>query len=80
MERGQALAQEALGERLCGAGGGSSLAAQQLPQTWQEQQNFRAGPTPFAPLMAFWYELAQSVRRITLKRAGTSRSRQYSRK
>jgi hypothetical protein len=37
--------------------GPSSLQAQQLPQTWQEQQNFRSGPTPFAPLMAFWYEL-----------------------
>lgn len=36
---------------------GTRLQAQQLPQTWQEQQNFRAGPTPFAPLMAFWYEL-----------------------
>lgn len=36
---------------------GTRLQAQQLPQTWQEQQNFRSGPTPFAPLMAFWYEL-----------------------
>lgn len=32
--------------------------AQQLPQTWQEQQNFRSGPTPFEPLMRFWYELS----------------------
>ena len=31
--------------------------AQELPQTWQEEQNFRSGPTPFEPLMAFWYEL-----------------------
>jgi hypothetical protein len=31
--------------------------AQELPQTWQEQQNFRSGPTPFEPLMEFWYEL-----------------------
>lgn len=31
--------------------------AQQLPQTWQEQQKFRSGPTPFEPLMRFWYEL-----------------------
>lgn len=31
--------------------------AQPLPQTWQEQQNFRAGPTPFEPLMKFWYDL-----------------------
>ena len=33
------------------------LSAQQLPQTWQEEQNFRSGPTPFEPLMEFWYEL-----------------------
>lgn len=32
--------------------------AQQLPQTWQEQQNFRSGPTPFEPLMKFWYDLS----------------------
>ncbi len=31
-------------------------AAQELPETWQEQQNFRSGPTPFDPLMQFWYE------------------------
>lgn len=31
--------------------------AQQLPRTWQEQQNFRSGPTAYEPLMAFWYEL-----------------------
>ncbi len=35
----------------------ATLDAQQLPQTWQEQQSFRAGATPFEPLMAFWYEL-----------------------
>lgn len=33
------------------------LSAQQLPETWQEQENFRSGPTPFEPLMEFWYEL-----------------------
>jgi hypothetical protein len=38
-------------------GGRATLDAQQLPRTWQEQQNFRSGPTPFEPLMAFWYEL-----------------------
>jgi len=27
------------------------------PQTYQEAQNFKAGPTPFEPLMKFWYEL-----------------------
>ena len=35
----------------------TSVDAQQLPQTWQEQENFRSGPTPFEPLMDFWYEL-----------------------
>jgi hypothetical protein len=34
------------------------IAGQQpQPQTWQETQNFRSGPTPFEPLMKFWYEL-----------------------
>ena len=32
-------------------------AAQELPRTWQEQMSFRSGPTPFEPLMAFWYDL-----------------------
>ncbi len=32
-------------------------ASQQMPQTWQEMNNFRAGPTPFEPLMDYWYEL-----------------------
>lgn len=35
----------------------TALTAQALPQTWQEQNAFRAGPTPFEPLMDFWYEL-----------------------
>jgi hypothetical protein len=35
----------------------TEATAQDLPQTWQEQMNFRAGPTPFEPLMEFWYEL-----------------------
>ncbi len=30
---------------------------QAQPQTWQEMQKFRSGPTPFEPLMKFWYEL-----------------------
>jgi hypothetical protein len=29
----------------------------QQPRTWQEEQNFRSGPTPFEPLMKFWYDL-----------------------
>lgn len=35
----------------------TAINAQQLPDTWQEEQNFRSGPTPFEPLMEFWYEL-----------------------
>ena len=35
----------------------SSAVAQELPRTWQEQMNFRSGPTPFEPLMEFWYDL-----------------------
>ena len=35
-----------------------SVEAQELPRTWQEENNYRAGPTPFEPLMDFWYELA----------------------
>jgi hypothetical protein len=41
--------------------------AQQLPQTWQEQQNFRSGPTPFEPLMDFWYELDAMSELVSLK-------------
>jgi len=33
------------------------LRAQELPRTWQEEHDFRAGPTPFGPLMKFWYDL-----------------------
>jgi dipeptidyl-peptidase 4 len=39
------------------AAAGRPFEAQQLPQTWQEQQKLRAGPTPFEPLMKFWYDL-----------------------
>src|SRR5690606_4069778 len=47
------------------------LSAQEWPRTWQEQNNFRAGPTPFEPLMEFWYELARlspevSIRPLTM--------------
>lgn len=47
----------------------SPAAAQQvqLPQTWQEQNNFRAGPTPFVPLMDFWYELARISPEVTIQ-------------
>jgi dipeptidyl-peptidase 4 len=39
----------------------------QLPQTWQEQNNFRAGPTPFVPLMDFWYELARISPEVSIQ-------------
>jgi len=32
-------------------------STQDLPRTWQEEENFCSGPTPFEPLMKFWYEL-----------------------
>ncbi|MDR0788209.1 MAG: DUF2817 domain-containing protein [Gemmatimonadota bacterium] len=34
------------------------LRAQLTPRSWQEITHFQAGPTPYAPLMEFWYELA----------------------
>ena len=36
---------------------GLPAASQEMPQTWQEINDFRAGPTPFEPLMEFWYQL-----------------------
>jgi dipeptidyl-peptidase 4 len=39
----------------------------QWPQTWQEQNNFRAGPTPFVPLMDFWYELARLSPEVSIR-------------
>jgi dipeptidyl-peptidase 4 len=37
--------------------GPAATGQQPQLQTWQETQKFRAGPTPFEPLMKFWYEL-----------------------
>ncbi len=45
----------------------TALPAQQLPQTWQEQNNFRAGPTPFDPLMEFWYELDEISELVSMQ-------------
>jgi hypothetical protein len=47
---------------LCGLAPAASAAQESgaedpAPRTWQEENDFRAGPTPFAPLMEFWYEL-----------------------
>jgi dipeptidyl-peptidase 4 len=44
-----------------------SATAQQMPRTWQEQNNYRAGPTPFEPLMAFWYELARVSPEVSIR-------------
>jgi dipeptidyl-peptidase-4 len=43
------------------------LAAQEWPRTWQEENAFQAGPTPFEPLMAFWYELARLSPEISIR-------------
>jgi len=48
----------------------SLLAAQSLvdlPDTWQEQEDFRSGPTPFEPLMDFWYELDAMSELVTMR-------------
>jgi hypothetical protein len=47
-----------------------AVTQQPLPPTWQEMQKFRSGPTPFEPLMKFWYDLDQmsdlvSIRELT---------------
>jgi len=44
-----------------------TFRAQQLPQTWQEQQKFRSGPTPFEPLMQFWHELDAASEIVSLR-------------
>ena len=52
---------------LLAASNAAPAAAQQLPQTWQEEQNFRSGPTPFRPLMDFWYELDEMSEIVSMK-------------
>jgi hypothetical protein len=41
--------------------------AQEPPRTFQEQNKFQAGPTPFEPLMQFWYELAQLYPEVSIR-------------
>jgi len=41
--------------------------AQEWPRTWQEQTDFRSGPTPFQPLMEFWYELARLSPEVSIR-------------
>ncbi len=45
----------------------TTLSAQELPLTWQEQNDFRAGPTPFEPLMEFWYELDRLSEHVSMQ-------------
>lgn len=47
--------------------GAAPVVAQEMPQTWQEEMNFRAGPTPFEPLMAFWYELDEMSEIVSME-------------
>jgi dipeptidyl-peptidase 4 len=39
----------------------------QQPRTWQEEQNFRSGPTPFDPLMKFWYDLERMSNLVSIR-------------
>jgi dipeptidyl-peptidase 4 len=39
----------------------------QQPRTWQEEQNFRSGPTPFEPLMKFWYDLERMSPLVSIR-------------
>jgi hypothetical protein len=44
-----------------------AAAAQELPRTFQEQNRFQAGPTPFDPLMQYWYELARLSPEVSIR-------------
>ncbi|HSM61316.1 MAG TPA: M14 family zinc carboxypeptidase [Longimicrobiales bacterium] len=52
---------------LCAAALASGAAAQELPRTWQEMNDFRAGPTPFEPLMDFWYALDATSELVSME-------------
>jgi dipeptidyl-peptidase 4 len=48
--------------------GPSAWTQQQAqPRTWQEEQNFRSGPTPFEPLMKFWYDLERMTPLVSIR-------------
>lgn len=38
-----------------------------LPWTWQQENDFRSGPTPFEPLMDFWYRLDAMSELVTMR-------------
>jgi hypothetical protein len=42
-------------------------AQQPALRTWQEENEFKAGPTPFEPLMKFWYELARQSDLVSIR-------------
>jgi dipeptidyl-peptidase 4 len=42
-------------------------AAQAWPTTWQEDHSFQNGPTPYEPLMAFWYELERLSPNVSIR-------------
>lgn len=52
--------------------GTSSATAQELPRTWQEQENYRSGPTPFEPLMDFWFELDRISEVVSMQPLATT--------
>lgn len=42
-------------------------SGQTLPTTWQELNDFKAGPTPYEPLMEFWYELDEMSELVSMQ-------------
>ncbi len=42
-------------------------AQQPAPRTWQEENDFKAGPTPFEPLMKFWYDLDRASDEVSIR-------------
>jgi dipeptidyl-peptidase 4 len=51
----------------CAAGLATAATAQEWPRTWQEENAFQAGPTPYEPLMAFWYELERLSPNVSIR-------------
>ncbi len=45
----------------------SPLSAQTGLRTWQEQNDYKAGATPFEPLMKFWYDLDASSDAVSIR-------------
>lgn len=45
----------------------AGTVAAQVPLTYQEKNNFQAGPTPYEPLMEFWHELARLHPEVSIR-------------